>query len=297
MKILLTGAAGQLGSECADVLKHDYEIIAPTKEELDITSWDKVITSINHLSPDIILNCAAFSRVDECELEKTESEKINVEGARNLAQGAARYNKIMVHISSDFVFNGRKRLPQPYFEDDSMNPLSFYGLTKMESEMAVKQNTPQYIIVRTGWLYSIKGDSFVKKILRLALEKKLKSLSVVNDQFGSPTWTYRLALQIQELIRHDAKGTYHATSEGYCTPFEFAAFILSKLGIAFPIEACPFYEYPQRAKRPVNCILENRFLKKQGVNVMREWDKDVDSFLEQFGKALIAEATKGMQPR
>ena len=165
MKILLTGSRGQLGSECEEIMKDDYEIIVPDKEEFDITSWDKVIMGIHQLSPDLILNCAAFTGVDEAETERKMSERINVEGSRNLAQGAARYEKMMVHISSDLVFNGKKRLPQPYFEDDPMASLSFYGITKMESEMAVKQNTSHYIIIRSGWLYGIKGDNFLKKIL------------------------------------------------------------------------------------------------------------------------------------
>jgi dTDP-4-dehydrorhamnose reductase len=250
MKILLTGANGQLGSECKEVLKNDYEIIATDKEELDITSWDKVIMSIDQLSPDIIFNCAAFTKIDECETEREISERINVEGARNLAQGAARYDKTIVHISSDFVFNGRKRLPQPYFEDDPMGSLSFYGLTKMESEMAVKQNAPNYIIIRSGWLYSINGDNFIREIFRLALKKGQESLHVVNDQFGSPTWSYRLAQQIKLLIDNRKDGIYHATSEGYCSKYEWAKYLLEKIEIKIPVLSCTTKEYPTPAIRP-----------------------------------------------
>jgi len=230
MRILLTGSSGQLGSECNKVLKDDYEIISPNKEELDIISWDKVIMSIDQLSPDIILNCADFTNVDECEKDKKLAERINVEGPRNLAQGAARYDKIIVHISSDLIFNGRKRLPQPYFEDDPTSPLSRYGLTKTESEMAVKQNTPHYIIIRAGWIYGVRGDSFLKQILRLATKKDQKSLYVVNDQFGSPTWSYRLAQQIKVLIDNRKEGVYHATSESYCSRYEWAKIFFRKNG-------------------------------------------------------------------
>jgi len=287
MRILLTGSSGQLGSECKEVLKDDYEIISPNKEELDITSWDKVIMSIDQLSPDIILNCAAFTNVDECEKEKKLAERINVEGPRNLAQGAARYDKIIVHISSDLIFNGRKRLPQPYFEDDPMSPLSRYGLTKMESEMAVKQNTPHYIIIRAGWIYGVRGDSFLKQMLQLAMKKDQKSIYVVNDQIGSPTWSYRLAQQIKVLIDNRKEGVYHATSEGYCSRYEWAKYFLEKMEITIPILPCISEEYPTPAKRPLNSILENRQLKIEGLNIMPNWQKDLDIFIDNYGEMLL----------
>ena len=287
MRILLTGSSGQLGSECKEVLKDDYEIISPNKEELDITSWDKVIMSIDQLSPDIILNCAAFTNVDECEKEKKLAERINVEGPRNLAQGAARYDKIIVHISSDLIFNGRKRLPQPYFEDDPMSPLSRYGLTKMESEMAVKQNTPHYIIIRAGWIYGVRGDSFLKQMLQLAMKKDQKPIYVVNDQIGSPTWSYRLAQQIKVLIDNRKEGVYHATSEGYCSRYEWAKYFLEKMEITIPVLPCTSEEYPTPAKRPLNSILENRQLKIEGLNIMPNWQKDLDIFIDNYGEMLL----------
>jgi dTDP-4-dehydrorhamnose reductase len=289
MKILLTGASGQLGSECKEVLKNDYEIIAPEREEFDITNWDKVITGISELLPDIILNCAAFTRVDECETERGKAERINVEGPRNLAQGAARYDKIIVHISSDFVFNGRKRLPQPYFEDDPMDPLSFYGLTKMESELAVKQNAPSYIIIRTGWLYGIRGDSFLKKILESALKGGQESISVVDDQFGSPTWSYRVAQQIKVLIENGKEGVYHATSEGYCSRYGWAKYFLDRMEIKTPVVSCVTKDYPTPAVRPLNSILENRQLKREGLNIMPNWQKDLDLFIDKYGEELLRE--------
>ena len=287
MRILLTGSSGQLGSECKKVLKDDYEIISPNKEELDITSWDKVITSIDQLSPDIIVNCAAFTNVDECEKEKKLAERINVEGPRNLAQGAARYEKIIVHVSSDLIFNGRKRLPQPYFEDDPTIPLSRYGLTKMESEMAVKQNTPHYIIIRAGWIYGVRGEDFLKKILKLATKDNQKSLYVVDDQIGSPTWSYRLAQQIKVLIDNRKEGVYHATSEGYCSRYEWAKYFLKKMEISIPVLPCTSEKFPTPARRPLNSILENRQLKIEGLNIMPNWQKDLDIFIDSYGEMLL----------
>jgi dTDP-4-dehydrorhamnose reductase len=292
MRILLTGAKGQLGSECKEVMKSHYEIIDTDLEEFDITSWDNVILTISQVSPDIILNCAAFTNVDECERKKGESERINVEGPRNLAQGAARYEKVIVHISSDFVFDGRKRLPQPYFEDDPMNPLSFYGLTKMESELAVKQNAPRYILIRTGWLYSIRGDNFIKRILLRAMQKDQGPLRVVNDQFGSPTWSFRLAQQVKLLIDKGKEGVYHATSEGYCSRYEWVQYVLERMDINIPIVPCTSDEYPTPAKRPRNSILENRQLKMEGLNIMPSWQRDLDAFLDAYGETLVRDAER-----
>jgi dTDP-4-dehydrorhamnose reductase len=294
MKILLLGSSGMLGSDCKKVLGEDHQVIAPDRGELDIISWDVVIEKMQKVSPEIVLNCAAFTDVDACESQDYFNvRKINVEGPRNLAQGCARFDCKMIHISSDYVFNGQKSIPQPYFEDDPLDPLSAYGKSKMESEVAIRENAPDYIIIRSGWLYGINGRNFVKSILLNALNKKRKTLRVVNDQFGSPTWTYRLALQIKELIENQAKGTYHATSEGYCSRLDWAQYVLKKLKIKVPLEPCSMNDNDRVAKRPANCILENRLLKKQGISVMADWTEDMEIFLDQFGPALLGEAKAG----
>ncbi len=290
MKILILGSTGMLGSECKEVLSERHEVIAPTKEELDIISWDGVIETLQEVSPDVVLNCAGFTDVDACETEDFAVRKINVEGPRNLAQCSARFDCKLVHISSDYVFDGKKMMPQPYFEDDTPNPLSAYGKSKMESETAVRENSPNYIIIRSAWMYGVNGKNFVKSIVTQALQKESKVLRVVNDQFGSPTWAYRLALQIRELLEKDSVGTYHATAEGYCSRFEYAKHILDKLGIKASIESCSLKDFQDSARRPANCLLENRLLKKQGISVMHGWKKDLSAFLNKFGEKLIKEA-------
>ncbi|MBW1802244.1 MAG: dTDP-4-dehydrorhamnose reductase [Deltaproteobacteria bacterium] len=290
MKILLLGRTGMLGSDCYRVLSRSNEIIAPDRKELDIVSWDKVIEMLQNFSPDIILNCAGFTDVDACEKEDFRLRKVNVEGPRNLAQGAARFNCKFIHISSDYVFSGQKTIPQPYFEDDTMDPLSAYGKSKVESEVGVRENAPDYIIVRTGWLYSHQGKNFIKSILENAFTKKRKALKIVEDQVGSPTWTYRLAIQIRTLIKANAIGTYHATSEGYCTRYDFARYIFDKLKIKINLTPCRMKDYRQVANRPSNCILENRLLKKQAINVMPDWQQDVNIFLDRFGKEMVKNA-------
>jgi len=293
MKILLLGSKGMLGSDCRTVLSENYEILSPDKKELDIVSWDKVIDRMHHLHPEIVLNCAAVTDLDMCEESRHSYmvKKVNVEGPRNIAQASARYDCKVIQISSDQVFDGEKAVPQPYFEDDTLDPLSAYGRSKMESEIAVRENAPDYMIIRTGWLYGMEGDNFVKTLLASVLgKKKSKKVKVVEDQFGSPTWSYRVAQQIQELIHADGKGTYHATAEGYCSRLEYARFILDKLNLKASLEPCSLAECRKKAKRPSNCILENRILKKYEINLLPDWKEDLDLFLDQFGEDLIKQA-------
>jgi len=162
----------------------------------------------------------------------------------------------------------------------------------MESEAAIRDNAPDYIIIRTGWLYGINGNNFIKKILKKVIGEGAKSIRVVEDQYGSPTWTYRLALQIRELIKNDVRGTYNTTSEGYCSRIEYARFILDKLNIDVEIEPIKLRDLNLPAKRPANCILENRLLKKQGINIMTDWKRDLETFLLRYGERLIEEAKK-----
>jgi dTDP-4-dehydrorhamnose reductase len=293
MKILLLGGKGMLGSECRKVLGRDEEVLAPDKKELDITSWDKVIDRLQHIRPKVLVNCAAFTRVNTCEEHKMAylCRRINVEGPRNLAQGAARFGSKVIHLSSDYVFNGEKAFPQPYFEDDPPDPLSAYGRAKMDSEMAIRENASDYIIVRTGWLYGMGGENFVKSLLAQTLSrKKSKKIKMPDDQIGSPTWSYRVAEQISRLIKVDGKGTVHSTAEGYCSLYQAAEFVLEQLNLKAALEPCKLKEYQKKAKRPSNCILENRVLKKNGLNVMRDWQEDLAEFLQQFGEDLIKQA-------
>ena len=291
MKILILGSTGMLGSECKDAFVQGHEVITPDKMEMDIISWDGVIENLQKVLPDVVLNCAGFTDVDACETEDFRVRKINVEGPRNLAQCSARFECKLVHVSSDYVFNGQKLVPQPYFEDDTPNPLSAYGKSKMESEKAVRENAPNYIIIRTAWLYGINGNNFIKSIVTQAVKKKTQVLKVADDQFGSPTWAYRLALQIKEVLHYDGRGTYHATAEGYCSRLECAEHILKKLNLKARVEPCSMKDFEGAAKRPANCLLENRLLKKQGLSFMRDWKEDLDTFLEKFGEELIKEAT------
>ena len=279
-----------LGSECTRILSEGHEVIAPTSSEMDIISWDGVINSLQEVSPDVVLNCAGFTSVDACETEDFIVRKNNVEGPRNLAQCCARFECKFIHISSGYIFDGQKTIPQPYFEDDSPNPLSAYGRSKVESETAVRENSPNYIIIRSAWLYGINGRNFIKSIIDQAVNNKSKTLKMADDQYGSPTWAYRLALQISEIMHAEGVGTYHATAEGYCSPFEYAEHVLKKLGLNIPITRCSMHDLGCPARRPANCLLENRLLKKKGLHIMVDWKEDVNVFLDQYGEIMIKEA-------
>ena len=174
-----------------------------------------------------------------------------------------------------------------------MDPISAYGRSKMESEIALRENAPDYIIIRSGWLFGRYGDNFIKTLIAESVKKKGMPLKIATDQFGSPTWSYRLALQIRELIGVDAKGTFHATSEDYCTRFEYAEHVVRKLGLKLKFEACRSKASSRKARRPLNAILENRLLKKQGINIMPPWKEEVDHFLDTYGEELIKEAKSG----
>jgi dTDP-4-dehydrorhamnose reductase len=292
MKILICGGNGQLGSDCVQVLQEAHEVFALNLDELDITSSSNVDKVIRDFVPDIILNCAAYTDVDACETEREPAWKANVEGPKNLASGVTKYGGLLIHISSDYVFDGWKKQPEPYVEDDEPNPLSYYGRTKLEGEVAIMQTTDQYIILRTAWLYGIHGRNFLKTILKISLRNPDKKVKVVNDQFGSPTWSFRLALQIAELIEKNCRGTYHATAEGHCTWYELASHFLGKMGVQHSLIPCTSEEYRTPAIRPRNSILENKRLKRADINLMKDWSHDVDQFVSNFQEQLLNEAMK-----
>jgi dTDP-4-dehydrorhamnose reductase len=294
MKILLTGKNGLLGRDCLAVLEGHHEVLALGHREMDITDSARVEEAVSRFRPEAIVNCAAFTQVDWCETERDATVQGNVTGPRNLALSAAHHGALLVHVSSDYVFDGAKIVPTPYLEGDPTGPLSWYGRTKLDGELAIQGSNDRYIIVRTAWLYGWHGPNFLKKILKLALSPQIPELKVVNDQFGSPTWSLRLAQQVAWLLEAGGQGIYHASAEGYCTWFELTRYFLDRLGVKKTVRPCPTSDYPTPAVRPQNSILENRRLKEAGINVMRPWQEDVDEFVAAFGEDLLEEARGGV---
>ena len=263
-------------------------------DRLDITDISNVEAAVKDFGPDFILNCAAYTQVDACETKRDLARKVNVEGPRNLAVAAQKHGAQLIHISTDYVFDGRKEVPEPYTEQDETSPVSYYGVTKLEAEGAVRGATDNHMILRTAWMYGIRGQNFLKTMLRLALKDPKREIKVVNDQFGSPTWSYRLALQIARLIESEGQGTYHATSEGYGTWYELGTVFLDKMGVPHSLIPCTTEEYPTPARRPMNSILENQRLKESGVNVLQDWKSDLDEFVSRFRERLLNEIKEEM---
>lgn len=287
MNLLISGANGQLGKDCQAVFQDSHTMTCVDIAELDITRRDDVSDFIRNVRPDVIINCAAFTQVDRCETEPELARAVNVTGAGNLARGAAECGALMVHISTDYVFDGNKQPPETYIETDATSPLSVYGLTKLEGEQAVMGSTDNHLILRTAWLYGFHGHNFLKTILRKALADPETPLKIVSDQTGSPTWSMALAGQIAELIDPPARGLYHASAEGACTWFEFARYFLEKLGVPHRINPCATEDYPLPAVRPRCAILENHRLKAENRNRMEHWRSDLDKYINQYGQVLL----------
>lgn len=286
--VLITGADGQLGMDCKSVLGARFRVTGADIDRLDISSESAVDEAVTTLRPDIILNCAAFTQVDACERQYQAAWQANSEGPANLARAAARAGARLVHISTDYVFDGKKPVPEPYTEADRPNPMSVYGSTKLAGEERIMEAGGDYVILRTAWLYGLHGSNFIRTILNKALNEPQARLSVVDDQYGSPTWSRQLAIQIDRLLTTGAHGLYHASAEGYGTWYELAAALLREMGISCRIDPCTTAEYPTPAARPKNSILENRRLKAEGINMMQDWQRALRQFLSEHGRELAA---------
>ena len=286
MKIIISGAGGQLGNDCQRVFGKVHQVTALGRQALDITRGVQVKETVAKINPDLIINCAAHTGVDACESGTERARELNVSGPRYLAQSAVRCGSLLVHISTDYVFDGQKPIADGYVEDDDPMPLSVYGKTKLAGERAVRETTEHFIILRTAWLYGIQGNNFLKTMLKLTQANPSREFKVVSDQFGSPTWSYRLALQIEKLVEKGARGIYHATAEGVCTWYDLADYFLKKMNVPHCLVPCTSAEFPTAAVRPKNSILENRRLKEAGINIMAPWQDDVAQYIEQFGKQL-----------
>ncbi len=290
MKILVIGANGQLGSDCCNILTENNEASGCDIPLIDITSKESVDNYLDKHQPEAIINCAAYTAVDNCEKEKELSWQVNAEGPKHLAHGAKRLGSKLVHISTDYVFDGKKRPPNAYLETDTTNPLSQYGESKLAGELAVQKYSSNHVILRTAWLYSAYGKNFLKTMLKLALSDPERELKVVNDQYGSLTWSYTLALQIEKIVQSDITGIMHATAEGHSTWYEAACYFLDTMQVPYNISPCTTAEYPTPAHRPANSILENRALLDAGISSFVSWKEDIDSFVGKFRNQLLDEA-------
>jgi dTDP-4-dehydrorhamnose reductase len=288
MRILITGASGQVGSDLKRVLNGSHEVLALDKASLDITQEQVVFSQLQRFQPDVLINCAAITKVDLCETERDLAWKVNGKAPGILARACREQSIPLFHLSTDYVFAGTNPISQPYLEADPTDPISFYGKSKLEGERQILTNTDNAIILRTSWVYGYVGANFLKAILRRACEGK--KLRVVNDQVGSPTWSLRIAHQISRLLESEARGLFHATAEGSTTWYQVAQVFFVAMGMEVDLEPCSTADYPTPARRPANSILENARLKALGLCKMLPWQEDLTEFVGQFKDRLLQEA-------
>ncbi|MCU1800317.1 dTDP-4-dehydrorhamnose reductase [Pectobacterium parvum] len=278
MRILLTGANGQLGRCFQQRLPAEWEILATDTAELDITEIEHIEQTVKQFKPDAIVNAAAYTAVDKAESEPELAAKINVTGPENLAIVASKQGIRLVHVSTDYVFDGNAA--EPYSEDSATNPLSVYGKTKLAGEQAVAKASSEAIIVRTAWVFSEYGNNFVKTMLRLGKERD--ALSVVNDQRGCPTYAGDLAQAIISLLEKNAEGgIYHYCGDKEVSWYEFAEEIFKvaeqKNIISKQPELTPIAtdQYPTPAHRPAYSTLSCKKIKRLGIALSR-WIKTLE---------------------
>jgi dTDP-4-dehydrorhamnose reductase len=297
MKIVITGCNGQLGTEIQKQLRlghseigeipavyHGAEIKAIDLPQLDLSKLNDVKAYFKKERPDLIINCAAFTNVDGCEVHHDTAFAANALGPRNLAMAADEIGAKLVHVSTDYVFDGKDNGQVARDEADIPNPISAYGSTKLMGEKYVQAFCKKYFIVRTAWLYSYYGKNFVKTIVNAG--KKYGKLEVVNDQCGNPTNAADLAHELLQLAATEEYGLYHCTGEGTCSWYDFAKKIIELAGVNAPVKGCTSAEYkakhPESADRPAWSALDNRMLRTTVGNEMRNWEDALTMFFDNW---------------
>ena len=270
--ILVVGANGMLGRDLMTVLPG--ELRGVDIGEIDITSLDSVRTVVVTLKPEVVVNAAAYTNVDDCETNRDLAFAVNGDGVGHLARVSADIGAKLVHISTDYVFDGGKG--SPYREDDPTGPLSVYGQSKLLGEQNARLN-PDHLIIRTQWLYGLHGKNFVETMLRLATERT--ELSVVDDQIGSPTWTVDLARAIRALVETGCRGTYHAANAGFCSWNEFARAIFAAAGVKITVKPMTTTELNRPAPRPLYSTLDCGKLARDSGFTPQDWRAALKTYL------------------
>lgn len=280
MKVLVTGVKGQLGYDVVNELEsRGIETVGVDIEEMDITDADSVSKVMEKEAPDAVIHCAAYTAVDAAEENEDVCRRVNAEGTENIAKACRTLDCKMVYISTDYVFEGDG---DRYWEpDDERKPQSVYGQTKYEGELAVQRLLEKYFIVRIAWVFGKNGKNFVKTMLKLA--KTRDSLTVVNDQIGSPTYTFDLARLLADMVQTDKYGIYHATNEGICSWYEFACAIFEKAGVSMQVLPVTSAEYGAKAKRPMNSRMSKEKLTENGFQRLPSWQDALDRYLKELG--------------
>lgn len=280
MRILVTGVKGQLGYDVVNELeKRGHTAIGVDVEEMDITDAAAVEKEMKADSLDAVIHCAAYTAVDAAEDNRELCMRVNAEGTRNIARVCRELDLKMVYISTDYVFDGEGE--RPWEPDDARNPLNVYGESKYQGELAVEEYLDRYFIVRIAWVFGVNGKNFIKTMLNLA--KTHDEINVVNDQTGSPTYTYDLAVLLADMVETEKYGRYHATNEGLCTWYEFAKEIFSQAGVDVKVNPVTSGEFPAKAKRPHNSRMNKSRLTENGFTPLPAWQDALKRYLEAIG--------------
>ncbi len=281
----ITGGYGQLGSDLILSLSHaGYHVIAPPREDLDISNFRELRARLVLLKPDVLINTAAFHHVDQCEIDVERANLINTEAPAFMARVCRELNTRFVHFSTDYVFDGSKN--SPYLEDDAPSPLNIYGKTKALGEERIAIEYYNHLIIRVSALYgknpcrAKNGLNFIQLMLKLAQEKG--QVKVVDDEFVSPTSTQNIAAQLPALISEDYNGIVHMTSEGSCTWFEFAREIFEYANRSVSLYKASHKDFPAKTPRPKYSVLENTILKNRGINIMMPWKQALHLYLDEM---------------
>jgi len=286
MRVLIIGVNGQLGSDLHRALK-DFEVVPLAHADIEITDMNSVKKSLKKHKPDVVINTAAFVRVDDCEVEKDRAFLVNALGARNVAVAAQELGARLVHISTDYIFGGEGQPRSiPYTEFDTPVPVNTYGWSKLAGEESVHHLCLRHFIVRSSSLFGVagasgKGGNFVETILRLAKERD--ELRVVKDQIFSPTYTKDLARKIIQLINTEYYGIFHITNKGACSWYEFTQEILRLARSKTPVVPITSDQYPQKAKRPPYSVLDNYHLRLLGMDDLRPWQEALADYMRSKG--------------
>lgn len=288
MRIAVIGGNGQLGSDVVRAFRErGDDVIILTHGDIELRSLQAVSACLSEQKAHVVVNTAAMHHVEKCEKEPDNAYAVNAIGTRHLAVVTERLGTILIHVSTDYVFDGKKG--KPYIEDDCPLPLNVYGNSKLSGEYFVRTLNPKHFVLRTSALYGKHpcrakgGQNFVDLMLRLGIEKG--RVRVVDNEFVSPTSTFDLAQQVVALSSSDAYGLYHATAEGSCSWYEFAREIFSTAGVPVTLEAASPSEFPAKVPRPPYSVLENRGLKERGLNLFESWQNGLYQYLRKTEKA------------
>ncbi|MDY2762512.1 MAG: dTDP-4-dehydrorhamnose reductase [Faecalimonas umbilicata] len=279
MKVLVTGTKGQLGYDVVNELeKRGHTAVAVDIEEMDITDAVSVERVITEAEVEAVIHCAAYTAVDAAEDNVEICRRVNAEGTENIAKVCKKRDLKMIYISTDYVFDGEGE--RPWEPDDERHPLNVYGQTKYEGELAVEKYLEKYFIVRIAWVFGVNGKNFIKTMLKLS--ETHEELNVVDDQVGSPTYTYDLAVLLVDMVESDKYGRYHATNEGLCTWYEFAKEIFRQAGVEVKVNPVTSDMFPAKAKRPKNSRMSKEKLDANGFHRLPTWQDALERYLSEI---------------